>query len=70
MIRQVLRLKLIMGKLKMRFLGEKCQVPESTQFQFAKASSLLAKASSLFPELAIASRVARLTSCTESDSLV
>ncbi|KEH16344.1 transmembrane protein, putative [Medicago truncatula] len=62
MIRQVFRLNLGIEKFKLGFLSEKCQTPESHQFELATTSSLLAIANTLFAELVIASRVARLTS--------
>ncbi|AES90033.1 hypothetical protein MTR_4g083420 [Medicago truncatula] len=39
MIRQVFGFNLGIRKLKMRFLSEKCQIPESNQFELATASS-------------------------------
>jgi hypothetical protein len=64
MIRQVFGSNLGIGKLKMGFLGEKCQEPESYQTLARLASTLLATASSSKVELAIASRLARLASCS------
>jgi hypothetical protein len=48
MIKQVLGSRLDLRKLKMGFLSEKCQVPESTQFSARLASSLLAVGVTLF----------------------
>ncbi|AES62139.1 hypothetical protein MTR_1g094910 [Medicago truncatula] len=45
MIRQVFRLNLGIEKLKMRFLSEKCQTPESHQFELAISSRVARLAS-------------------------
>ncbi|AES60323.1 hypothetical protein MtrunA17_Chr1g0167861 [Medicago truncatula] len=70
MIRQVFRLRMNLEKFKDGFLGEKCQIPESTQFLVRQGEQLTRQGDCFFPELAIASKGSRLASPCETEHLV